>query len=116
MQLINTQQENILKLLTSLLDQNSARILFPANQQKPGFWVGGGNIVRGENGTLWICGRYRDFGDSRTGIDKGTRGLELAIFCSKDNGKSFKKVQSWSKADLSYKNDSVVSIEGTSLH
>ena len=116
MQVINAQQKNIHNLLTSLLDQNRARILFPSNQQRPGFWFGGGNIVRGENGTLWICGRYRDFGDSRTGINAGTRGLELAIFCSQDKGKSFKKVQSWSKADLSYKDRSVVSIEGTSLH
>ena len=116
MQQIDVQKESIIKLLTTLLDQNRARILFPANQQKLGFWFGGGNIVTDENDTLWICGRYRDYGDSRTGIDKGTRGWNLVIYRSEDNGISFEKVQNWSKEDLSYNNRTVISIEGTALH
>ena len=37
MQQIDVQKESIIKLLTTLLDQNRARIL-SANQQKLGFW------------------------------------------------------------------------------
>jgi len=110
------QKKNTLNLLASLLDQNNARIYIPANQQSPGYWFGGGNMVVDETGVLWLCGRFRDYGDSRTGTDAGKRGLELAIFCSKDEGQSFTKTHSWSKADLSCGGHQVVSIEGTALH
>ena len=73
-------------------------------------------MVVDETGVLWLCGRFRDYGDSRTGTDAGKRGLELAVFCSRDEGQSFTKTHSWSKADLSFGGHQVVSIEGTALH
>ena len=81
-----------------------------------GFWFGGGNVVEAPDGTLYACGRYRNYGDSRTGLGAGERGLECAVFASKDRGKTFEKVISWSKADLSTPDARVVSIEGTALH
>ena len=39
------QKKNTLNLLASLLDQNNARIYIPANQQSPGYWFGGGNML-----------------------------------------------------------------------
>ena len=66
-------------------------------------WFGGGNAVRDpHDGSLLLIGRYRDAGDSRTGLTQGTRGRELAIFRSltADNGRSFEKINSWDKSDL----------------
>ena len=54
------------------------------------------------DGTLYVVGRFRNAGDSRTGIAAGTRGLELAIFASCDNGSTFEKVVSWDKAAVSW--------------
>jgi len=63
-----------------------------------------------------LVGRYRNFGDSRTGLGAGERGLELALFRSEDNGQSFEKVVSFSKADLNVGDREVLSIEGSALH
>ena len=117
MSFLNTiQQQNLTNLLKSLIDQNAARILIPANQSKPGFWYGGGNMILDNRGVFWLCGRYRDQGDSRTGTEAGKRGLELALWRSDDEAKSFKKILSWSKANLNRDGHSVVSIEGSALH
>jgi hypothetical protein len=103
-------------LLAALINQEQASILVPPYQATPGFWFGGGNLTQDRAGVIWLSGRYRNFGDARTGLQSGQRGLECAIFRSEDGGRSFKKAQSWSKADLSYPGMKVVSIEGTALH
>ena len=72
-------------------------------------------MIRDEDGTFWLVGRFRNHGDSRTGIGAGERGLELAIFRSSDKGKTFHKSVSLSKADLSTPQHEVLSIEGTAL-
>jgi hypothetical protein len=114
---LTTPQLNKLRdLVLALIDQEKARILVAPNRPSSGFWFGGGGLARGADGTLYLCGRYRNFGDSRTGLAAGERGLECAVFASKDNGASFSKVASWSKSDLSYPGGKVLSFEGTSLH
>ncbi len=67
------------------------------------------------DGTLYLVGRFRNAGDSRTGIQAGTRGLELAIFRSTDRGQTFKKMLSFSKDRLSFSGRTVISIEGACL-
>ncbi|MFQ3621824.1 MAG: hypothetical protein SNJ78_12880, partial [Spirochaetales bacterium] len=47
---------------------------------------------------------------------KGERGLELAIFRSKDGGENFEKIVSFSKSDLNIQSHKVISIEGASLN
>ncbi len=113
---LTAEQLNRLEaLLRRLINQHEARILVAPNRDATGFWFGGGNMVRDADGRLWLCGRYRNYGDSRTGLAAGERGLECALFCSEDDGASFAKVSSWSKADLSRGGKTVLSIEGTSL-
>ena len=80
-----------------------------------GHWFGGGNLVEDTAGTLWLVGRFRNHGDSRTGLGKGERGLELAIFRSDDRGQTFQKSVSFSKSDLRVGSQEVLSIEGTAL-
>jgi len=103
-------------LLSALIDQEAAQVIVSPYQAAPGFWFGGGNLVEDEGGTLWLSGRYRDFGDSRVGLEAGARGLECAVFRSEGGALTFEKVASWSKADLSRDGPEVLSIEGTALH
>ena len=110
------QSKKLKNMLTALLDQEGASVIVPAQQSATGFWFGGGNLIETPDGSIWISGRYRNFGDSRTGLGSGQRGLECAIFQSKDRGKTFNKVLSFSKADLSVAGREVISIEGTALH
>ncbi|UCF96116.1 MAG: hypothetical protein JSV89_13130 [Spirochaetaceae bacterium] len=99
------------QLAKTLVDQNSAKIAVPPLKSAPGFWFGAGNMVESPDGGFYLCGRYRNSGDSRTGLQAGARGAELAVFRSRDRGKSFEKVLSFSKADLSYSVKEVLSIE-----
>lgn len=110
------QHQALHRLLAALVNQEKARVLIPAQQPSSGFWFGGGNILETSDGTLWLTGRYRNFGDSRTGLGAGQRGLECAIFRSIDRGKTFEKALSFSKADLSVPGRDIISIEGTALH
>lgn len=103
-------------LLQALVDQRQARVLIEPNRRQSGFWFGGGNLAQDGDGRLWLSGRYRNVGDSRLGLEAGERGLECALFASRDGGRSFQKVRSWSKAELSRPAARVVSIEGTALH
>jgi hypothetical protein len=113
---LNAQtREHLLDLLHALIDEKRARVLVPPYRNAPGFWFGGGNLVQDGSGAIWMSGRYRNYGDSRTGLAAGERGLECALFRSDDAGQTFHKVRSWSKADLS-RNHKVLSIEGTALH
>jgi hypothetical protein len=109
------KKEIVVRLLRELINQDEARVLVPAYDSKPGYWFGGGNLLADEDGVLWLCGRYRNAGDARTGLMKGERGLECAVFRSDDGARSFHKIHSWSKADLSRKGRVVLSIEGTAL-
>ncbi len=110
------KRECVLRLLRELINQDQARVLVPPYGTEPGYWFGGGNVLQDEDGVIWLCGRYRDAGDARTGVGKGERGLECAVLWSDDDGRTFEKALSWSKADLSREGSEVVSIEGTALH
>lgn len=112
--MIEQQRRAIHALVSELIDHERARVIVQPNQPADGYWFGGGSLIQDLDGTLWLSGRYRDVGDSRTGVGAGLRGLECALFSSGDCGASFEKVKSWSKADLSA-NGTVLSIEGTDL-
>ncbi|QDT12026.1 hypothetical protein K239x_40340 [Planctomycetes bacterium K23_9] len=90
-------------------------MIVPPQRPGTGHWFGGGNLVKDPSGTLWLVGRYRNQGDSRTGLGKGERGLEMAVFRSDDDGQTFQKAVSWSKSDLNTDGHEVLSIEGTAL-
>jgi len=109
-------ETTLIHWLHALIDQHAARIIVPPYGNSTGFWFGGGNAVRAADGTIWLVGRYRNFGDSRTGTGAGERGLELALFASADGGQTFEKRKHWTKADLSRPGAEVVSIEGAALH
>lgn len=102
--MISSQQkqfeERLKKFGEALINQDKARIIVPCNEAKTGFWFGGGNIIEDKEGNLFVCGRYRNSGDSRTGLCLGDRGSELAIFKSTDKGKNFVKVNSIFKKEL----------------
>jgi len=100
----------------ALVDQQKARVAVPPQRSSTGFWFGGGNMVEDAEGRFYLVGRYRNFGDSRTGLGAGERGLELAIFRSDDRGQSFQKQVSFSKPELNVGDRSVLSIEGSALH
>jgi hypothetical protein len=114
--LSRTQEGCLRELLAALVDQVRARVLVPPYESAPGFWFGGGSLATDPGGRIWLSGRYRNYGDSRTGLRAGQRGLECALFCSLDGGQTFEKVGSWTKADLSRNERTVLSIEGTALH
>lgn len=114
--LAQTAETKLLDVARLLIDQQRARVIVPPQQKSSGFWFGGGNLTRDPRGRLLLVGRYRNFGDSRSGLGAGERGLELAILRSEDNGQSFEKVISFSKADLNVGDREVLSIEGSALH
>jgi hypothetical protein len=107
------------KLVTlglALIDQEKARVIVEPYERSTGFWFGGGNMIRDQTGRVLIVGRYRNRGDSRTGLRLGTRGLECAIWQSPDGLTGYKLVHKWSKADLTCQGQRVISIEGTALN
>ncbi|MDP6719481.1 MAG: hypothetical protein QGF59_12560, partial [Pirellulaceae bacterium] len=83
-QLNSVAERALLKLAETLVDQRRARVIIPPKQAASGFWFGGGNMVEAPDGSLLLVGRYRNHGDSRTGLGLGERGLELAVFRSTD--------------------------------
>ena len=107
--------EALRALAHALVDQEKARIVVPTERPGTGHWFGGGNVVQGPSGALYLVGRYRNFGDSRTGLGKGERGKELVIFRSDDEGETFSKVLSFSKQRLDTSAGAVLSIEGSHL-
>lgn len=110
------QEQRLANLARRLIDQQQARPIILPQQALPGFWFGGGNMIEGNEGTLNLVGRFRNHGDSRTGLAAGERGLELAVFSSGDGGASWEKTLSLSKADLDLPGRRVLSIEGSALH
>ncbi len=109
------KHKRLLSFCNKLIGQHAARVIVAPQKPESGFWFGGGNMVESPNGDLYVVGRYRNAGDSRTGIASGTRGLELAIFRSTDKGATFEKVVSWDKAALNSPVGDVLSIEGSCL-
>jgi hypothetical protein len=104
-------------LLQALIHQENAEVLIPAKEPAPGFWFGGGKLAIDHQGVIWLSGRYRNAGDSRTGLEAGVRGAECAIFrLEEDPPGEIVKVHSWTKKDLAYNGEAVISIEGTALH
>lgn len=117
MAILTTAESDKLRTLASaLIDQEAARILVDPVERSTGQWFGGGNVIRDRDGSLLLCGRFRVYGDSRTGTGAGERGREAAIFRAENPRAEFQKIASFSKADLSYPDRQVVSIEGTALH
>jgi hypothetical protein len=106
----DTVNQKITVLAGALIDQHQARTIVEPYADEPGFWFGGGNMIAADDGNLYIAGRYRNSGDARTGVGKGSRGLELAIFRSLDGGRSFEKIVSFSKDDLNTDGKQVISI------
>ncbi len=71
-QLDSARRHALIRLLDRLIDQEAARVLVPPYQPEPGFWFGGGNLVQHEQGVIRLCGRSRNYADSRTGLVAGT--------------------------------------------
>ena len=99
-----------------LINQARAQVIVPPRHPAAGYWFGGGNLLGVPSHNLVLVGRYRNQGDSRTGLAAGERGCELAIFRSVDQGRSWSKTVSFSKSDLSSLGRRVLSIEGSALH
>lgn len=98
-----------------LVCQDAARVLVAPRAAEPGFWFGSGNMCLDRDGALLLCGRYRNGGDARVGIDAGPRGAELAVFRSSDGGQTFQRVLSLYKQDVAPEGEEVLSIEGSCL-
>jgi hypothetical protein len=109
------QQAKLLRLARALVDVRQGRVLVTPTEPAEGYWFGGGNVVRDTDGSLLMVGRYRDAGDSRTGLAAGPRGRELALLRSTDDGRTFAKVAAWSKKEIGGSSP-VLSIEGAALH
>ena len=89
-QVLNLDITTRLKAVASrLIDQDQAQVIVPPQRPGTGHWFGGGNMVQDQEGTLWLTGRFRNRGDSRTGLGAGERGLELVIYRSDDNAQTF---------------------------
>ena len=118
----NQREQCLIRFVQALVDQHQARVAIPPRADAPGFWFGGGNMVRNPHGGLCLVGRYRNHGDSRTGLGAGERGLELAVFEASDPASSsaktvgpFTKTISLTKQDLDVDDRRVLSIEGCAL-
>lgn len=109
------RRRQLIRFAQRLVNQERARIIVPPKESRSGFWFGGGNLVEAADGSLLLVGRYRNAGDSRTGLAAGERGVELAIFNSRDRGRTFEKVASFAKPDLDVADSPVLSIEGSAL-
>jgi hypothetical protein len=98
-----------------LVDPAAARVAIAAERAERGFWFGGGKMAQGPDGRLWLSGRYRSAGDSRTGLDLGDRGRELALFASADGGASWIKAHAFDKGAVTPEGSAALSIEGSAL-
>lgn len=109
-------QDKLIALALALIDQRQAAVVVEPYERDNGFWFGGGNVIRDRDGSILVVGRYRNRGDSRTGLRLGERGLECAIWRSPDGLRDYRLVKKWNKADLTCEGREVISIEGTVLH
>jgi len=110
------REARLVRFTETLIDQQAARVAVAPQQSSSGFWFGGGNLVQDSQGHLLLVGRFRNHGDSRTGLQAGQRGLELAVYRSTDGGDAFDKVLSFDKPRLDVGPHRVLSIEGSALH
>ena len=101
------------RLLDALVDQEAASVIVPPHRAADGYWFGAGNLVS-HAGAVWLCGRFRDGGDSRTGTAAGPRGVSCDIYRAEAGETDFSHVASWSKEDLAHEAE-VLSIEGAAL-
>ena len=108
-------KDRLVALGSAIIDQEKAMVVVEPYERSSGFWFGGGNMIRDRSGRVLIVGRYRNRGDSRTGLRLGTRGLECAIWQSTDGLDDYRLVRKWNKADLCCQGQRVISIEGTAL-
>ena len=108
-------RRRLTSFVQALVNQEAAQTIVRPDQPASGYWFGGGNIIQETDGSLLLIGRYRSGGDSRTGIQAGTRGRELTLLRSTDDGRTFARCISWDKATLSTANANVLSIEGACL-
>ncbi|MBN2874640.1 MAG: hypothetical protein JXM71_06055 [Spirochaetales bacterium] len=99
----------------ALVDPVAARVAIAPDRPERGYWFGGGSMAAGPDGILYLTGRYRSGGDSRTGLDLGDRGRELAVFASTDSGTSWIKVLSLDKAAVAPEGSEALSIEGSAI-
>lgn len=105
----------LVRLATALVDQAQAKTLVAPYRKASGFWFGGGSVVQAGDGAFYLVGRYRNEGDSRTGLSAGPRGLELCVMASASFFGAFERVLSFTKADMSASGARVLSIEGSAL-
>ena len=103
------------QLAHALIDPAKATVAIPPESPRKGFWFGGGNTVLGPDGKLYLCGRFRSAGDSRTGLDLGDRGRELAVYSADPRVLHWTKVLSLDKIDVAPQGYKVLSIEGAAL-
>lgn len=106
--------ESRLQFLRSLVSPQEARVVVEAEETRPGFWFGSGKMVEIRS-ALYMTGRYRSAGDSRTGLGEGVRGKELAVLRSTNGGLTWERLFAFSKADLAPGDRPVLSIEGSAL-
>ncbi|MCH2128275.1 MAG: hypothetical protein MK179_03980 [Pirellulaceae bacterium] len=102
-------------LASAIVDQQRARVAVKPQQTSSGFWFGGGNLVADTRGSLWLVGRYRDAGDSRSGLQQGKRGWQLSVLHASDVEAPFEEVGNLQKSSLGVNDRQVLSIEGSAL-
>ena len=91
--------EKLTLFAQAIVNQQKAQIIVKAMNNSTGFWFGGGNVVKNPaDSSYLLTGRYRNYGDSRTGLAAGQRGLELAIFQSEKATGPYEKIKSFSKS------------------
>ena len=66
-----TQKEKLTALASELVNQEKARVIVEPQDRSTGYWFGGGNVIQDKDGSILVCGRYRNYGDSRTGVGAG---------------------------------------------
>jgi hypothetical protein len=103
-----------LQFLRTLVSPQEAHVAAEAEEPRPGFWFGSGNMVE-IGSALYMSGRFRSAGDSRAGLGEGVRGKELAVLRSTNGGLTWERLFSLSKPDLAPGDRPVLSIEGSAL-
>ncbi len=108
-------RERLAEVGRTLVDQQAAHVIVPPDGAGSGSWFGGGNLWNGSDGSLWLVGRYRNPGDSRTGVQAGKRGFALAAFRSTDGARTFHRVWQRTKETIAPAGEEVLSIEGAAI-
>ena len=117
-------EKYLVELSKEFVNQQKCKVIVAPNEDLTGFWFGAGNIVEVneevegiKQQTLYLSGRYRNFGDSRKGLELGQRGISVALFSSTDKGTTWKLAKEWNKHELSqHLSQKILSIEGNCLY